>query len=114
VHHAGGRGLHRAKVGDVVVMPFLLTLSDVMGTGHHAAVSARVRRGRAATVVGDGAVGPYGVIAAKRLGAEQIILLDRNPDRIASAKAIRDSRRRLPRSLGGIEPLAKRREWRGR
>ena len=69
------------------LMPSLLTLSDVMGTGHHAALSARVRRGRSAAVIGDGAVGLCGVIAAKRLGAEQIILLGRHPDRIALAKA---------------------------
>ena len=71
---------------DDALMPSLLTLSDVMGTGHHAAVSARVRRGRAAAVIGDGAVGLCGVIAAKRLGAEPIILLGRHPDRIALAK----------------------------
>lgn len=64
----------------------LLTLSDVMGTGHHAAVSARVSRGKKVAVVGDGAVGLCGVIAAKRLGAEQIIILGRHPDRIALAK----------------------------
>jgi len=60
---------------DDTLMPSLLTLSDVMGTGHHAAVVARVGRGRKAAVIGDGAVGLCGVIAAKRLGAEQIILL---------------------------------------
>src|SRR5581483_1245836 len=64
----------------------LLTLSDVMGTGHHAAVSARVAPGKRVAVVGDGAVGLCGVIAAKRLGAEQIIILGRHPDRIALAK----------------------------
>src|SRR6266508_6508697 len=54
------------------LMPSLLTLSDVMGTGHHAAVAAKVARGTSVAVVGDGAVGLCGVIAAKRLGAEQI------------------------------------------
>ena len=67
-------------------MPSLLTLSDVMGTGHHAAVAARVGPGRIVAVVGDGAVGLCGVIAAKRLGAEQIIMLGRHADRIALAK----------------------------
>ena len=67
------------------LMPSLLTLSDVMGTGHHAAVSARVQPGAVAAVVGDGAVGLCGVIAARRLGAEQIIMLGRHPDRIALA-----------------------------
>jgi threonine dehydrogenase-like Zn-dependent dehydrogenase len=64
----------------------LLTLSDVMGTGHHAAVAARVGAGRNVAVVGDGAVGLCGVIAARRLGAERIILLGRHEDRIALAK----------------------------
>src|ERR1044072_2099039 len=67
-------------------MHSLLTLSDVMGTGHHAAVTARVGPGKTAAVVGDGAVGLCGVIAARRLGAEQIIMLGRHPDRIALAR----------------------------
>jgi threonine dehydrogenase-like Zn-dependent dehydrogenase len=67
-------------------MPSLLTLSDVMATGHHAAVAANVGPGRSVAVVGDGAVGLCGVIAAKRLGAEQIILLGRHADRIALAR----------------------------
>jgi threonine dehydrogenase-like Zn-dependent dehydrogenase len=68
---------------DDALMTSLLTLSDVMGTGHHAALAARVAPGRTAAVVGDGAVGLCGVIAAKRLGAERIILLGRHRDRIA-------------------------------
>ena len=71
---------------DHALVPSLLTLSDVMGTGHHAAVSARVRRGKTAAVIGDGAVGLCGVIAAKRLGAARIIVLGRHPDRIALAR----------------------------
>jgi hypothetical protein len=67
-------------------MPSLLTLSDVMGTGHHAAVIARVGPGKTVAVVGDGAVGLCGVIAAKRLKAERIILLGRHPSRIALAR----------------------------
>jgi threonine dehydrogenase-like Zn-dependent dehydrogenase len=59
----------------------LLTLSDVMATGHHAAVSADVRRGGTVAVVGDGAVRLSGVLAARRLGAERIIALSRNPVR---------------------------------
>jgi threonine dehydrogenase-like Zn-dependent dehydrogenase len=70
---------------DDALMPSLLTLCDVMGTGHHAALAARVGPGKTAVVVGDGAVGLCSVIAAKRLGAEQIILLGRHPDRIALA-----------------------------
>jgi threonine dehydrogenase-like Zn-dependent dehydrogenase len=72
---------------DNALMPSLLTLSDVMGTGHHAARMARVDRGKKVAVVGDGAVGLCGVIAAKRLSAEQIIILGHHPDRIALAKA---------------------------
>src|SRR4051794_849578 len=71
---------------DDALMPSLLTLSDVMGTGHHAALHAQVAPGKIVAVVGDGAVGLCGVIAAKRLGAEQIIMLGRHADRIALAK----------------------------
>jgi threonine dehydrogenase-like Zn-dependent dehydrogenase len=68
---------------DDLLMPSLLTLSDVMGTGHHAAVAADVGPGKTVAVVGDGAVGLCGVIAVKRLGADRIILLGSNPERIA-------------------------------
>jgi threonine dehydrogenase-like Zn-dependent dehydrogenase len=68
------------------LMPSLLTLSDVMGTGHHAAVTAKVGPGKTVAVVGDGAVGLCGVIAAKRLGAERIIILGRHADRVALAR----------------------------
>ena len=63
---------------DSALMPSLLTLSDVFCTGHHAAVSAGVKPGHSVTVIGDGAVGLCGVLAAKRLGAEQIVLLGRH------------------------------------
>src|SRR4051794_4757051 len=63
---------------DDALMPSLLTLSDVMGTGHHAAVVAKVGPGSSVAVVGDGAVGLCGVIAARRLGAEQIIIMGRH------------------------------------
>jgi threonine dehydrogenase-like Zn-dependent dehydrogenase len=71
---------------DDPLMPSLLTLSDVMATGHHAALAANVGPGKAVAVVGDGAVGLCGVIAARRLGAERIIILGRHPDRIELAK----------------------------
>ncbi len=71
---------------DNAIMPSLLALTDVMSTGHHAAVSARVRPGKTAAVIGDGAVGLCGVIAAKRCGADQIILLGHHPNRIALGK----------------------------
>ena len=66
----------------------LLTLSDVMSTGHHAAVCADVRPGDTVAVVGDGAVGLCGVLAAKRRGADRIIALSRHPDRQALAQEI--------------------------
>jgi threonine dehydrogenase-like Zn-dependent dehydrogenase len=71
---------------DDALMPSLLTLSDVMGTGHHAALAAKVGPGKIVAVVGDGAVGLCGVIAARRLGAEQVIIMGRHPDRIALAR----------------------------
>ena len=82
---------------DDALMPSLLTLSDVMGTGHHAAVVAQVSPGETTAVVGDGAVGLCGVIAATRLGAEQIILLGSNPERTA-----------LGRKFGATDVVAER------
>ena len=70
----------------------LLALSDVMSTGHHAAVSAGVQRGDTVAVVGDGAVGLSAVLAANRLGAERIIALSRHADR-----------QRLAREFGATE-----------
>ena len=66
---------------DSALMPSLLTLSDVFCTGHHGAVTARVQPGHSVTVVGDGAVGLCAVLAAKRLGADRIILMGRHSDR---------------------------------
>ena len=78
-------------------MRSLLALSDVMCTGHHAAVSAGVREGSVVAVVGDGAVGLCGVLAAQRLGAARIIALSRNP-----------SRQALAREFGATDILAER------
>lgn len=74
--------LVKVPVGeDSALLPSLLTLSDVYGTGYHAAFKAGVNPRTAVTVIGDGAVGLMGVLAAKRLGAEQIILMGRHTDR---------------------------------
>ncbi len=71
--------LVKAPVGeDSALLPSLLTLSDVLITGHHAAVRGQVSPGRSVTVIGDGAVGLLAVLSAKRLGAEQIILMGRH------------------------------------
>ncbi|MET7551571.1 alcohol dehydrogenase catalytic domain-containing protein [Streptomyces sp. NPDC005078] len=84
---------------DSAMLPSLLTLSDVMGTGHHGAVTAGVSRGDSVLVVGDGAVGLCAVIAARRLGAEQIILMGRHTDRTD-----------LGREFGACEVVAERGE----
>jgi threonine dehydrogenase-like Zn-dependent dehydrogenase len=69
------------------LVPSLLTLSDVMGTGWYAAVAAEVKPGSTVVVVGDGAVGLCGVIAAKELGAERIIAMSRHETRQKLATA---------------------------
>ena len=66
---------------DTALLPSLLTLSDVFCTGHHAAVTAGVNPRTTVTVVGDGAVGLCAVLAARRLGAERILLMGRHTDR---------------------------------
>jgi threonine dehydrogenase-like Zn-dependent dehydrogenase len=66
----------------------LLSLSDVMGTGHHAALCAGVGPGSSVVVVGDGAVGLCAVIAARRLGAERVTLMSRNESRQALGLAL--------------------------
>lgn len=66
---------------DDALLASMLTLSDVFATGHHAAVSAEVTKGDTVAVIGDGAVGLSAVLAARRLGAERIILLGRHTDR---------------------------------
>jgi len=63
------------------LLPSLLTLSDVLPTGHHCAVTAGVGQRTTVTVIGDGAVGLSAVLASKRLGAERIILMGRHKDR---------------------------------
>src|SRR5437773_10581124 len=63
------------------MIPSLLTLSDVLGTGWFAAVAADVQPGKTVVVVGDGAVGLLGVLAARQLGAEQIIAMSRHQPR---------------------------------
>src|SRR6195952_2105410 len=66
---------------DSALIPSLLTLSDVFGTGYHAAVRGGVNADTSVTVIGDGAVGLMAVLSAKRLGAQQIILMGRHQDR---------------------------------
>jgi alcohol dehydrogenase len=65
----------------------LLPLTDVLGTGHHAAVSAGVDAGATCAVVGDGAVGLCAVLAARRLGAERIVAVGHHEDRLDVAES---------------------------
>jgi threonine dehydrogenase-like Zn-dependent dehydrogenase len=74
-----------AASNDEALLARILPLTDVMGTGHHAAISAGVGMGSTVAIIGDGAVGLCGVLAAKRLGAERIIMFGRHPDRLALA-----------------------------
>jgi threonine dehydrogenase-like Zn-dependent dehydrogenase len=83
---ADGTLVPTPEVPDDDLVPSLLALSDVMGTGHHAALSAGVGPGQSVVVVGDGAVGLCAVLASKRLGAERVIAMSRHDDRAALAR----------------------------
>jgi len=72
---------------DEALLASLLTLSDVFCTGHHAAVRARVSPRTSVTVIGDGAVGLCAVLAARRLGAEQILLMGHHKERTDLGRA---------------------------
>lgn len=79
------------------MIPSLLALSDVMPTGWHAATSARVRKGHTVVVVGDGAVGLCGVLAAATMGAERVIVMSRH-----------ESRQEIARAFGATDVVAER------
>lgn len=97
---------------DEKLLKSLLSLSDVMGTGHHAALGAQVGPGRSVVVVGDGAVGLSGVLAARRLGGTRIIAMSRHEDRAAIARAFgatdivaergQEAAARVSELLGGV------------
>jgi threonine dehydrogenase-like Zn-dependent dehydrogenase len=82
---------------DPSMIPSLLTLSDVMATGWHAAVAAGVRKGGTAVVVGDGAVGLCGVLAAHVMGAETVVAMSRH-----------EPRQRIAREFGATHVVAER------
>ena len=86
VPHADGSLVATPSHPDDSQVPGLLTLADVMGTGHHAAVSAGVGSGSTVVVVGDGAVGLCAVLASRRLGASRIVAMSRHADRQALAR----------------------------
>lgn len=86
VHEADGSLVKTDGMPDAAAIPSLLALTDVMATGWHAAVSARVRPGCTAVVVGDGAVGLCGVLAAVQMGAERVVAMSRHEPRQQIAK----------------------------
>ena len=87
--YADGTLVATPEVPDDSLVPSLLTLSDVMGTGWHAARAARVKAGDTVVVVGDGAVGLCGVLAAARMGAERVVAMSRHEPRQKFARGIR-------------------------
>lgn len=99
VPFADGTLVKVPEMPDPALYPHLLTLADVLGTGHHAARSGGVRTGATVVVVGDGAVGLCAVLAATRLGAERVIAMSRH-----------DDRQRLARSFGATDIVTERGE----
>jgi threonine dehydrogenase-like Zn-dependent dehydrogenase len=71
---------------DEALLKAILPLTDVMATGHHAALVAGACPGGTVAVIGDGAVGLCGVLATRQLGAERIIVLGHQPARLALAR----------------------------
>jgi threonine dehydrogenase-like Zn-dependent dehydrogenase len=94
---ADGTLVATPEVPDDAQLPDLLALSDVMGTGHHAARAAGVTKGSTVVVVGDGAVGQCAVLASRRLGAERVVIMSRNP-----------ARQELARHFGATDVVAER------
>jgi len=86
IPHADGTLVPTPGQPDPELIPSLLAASDVLGTGWFAAVAAEVGLGKTVAVVGDGAVGLLGILAAKQLGAERIIAMSRHADRQALAR----------------------------
>ena len=82
---------------DPSLVPSLLTLSDVMATGWHAAVAAGVEEGGTVVVIGDGAVGLCGVLAAAQMGAERVIAMSRH-----------EPRQEIARRFGATDVVAER------
>jgi threonine dehydrogenase-like Zn-dependent dehydrogenase len=88
---------------DPALIPSLLTLADVFPTGWHAAISAGVRPGSTAVVVGDGAVGLFGVLSASLLGAERVVAMSRHEPRQAIARAFGATHVVAERDQAGVE-----------
>ncbi|MFD8497935.1 zinc-dependent alcohol dehydrogenase family protein [Amycolatopsis sp. NPDC059657] len=99
VPQADGTLVKLPHTEDEDLLASMLTLSDVFSTGHHAAVTAGVNERTTVTVVGDGAVGLSAVLAAKRLGAERILLMGRH-----------EARTNLGREFGATDVVSERGE----
>jgi threonine dehydrogenase-like Zn-dependent dehydrogenase len=97
VPYADGTLVATPAIPSEDLIPSLLTLSDVMGTGWFAAEAANVRPGKTVVVSGDGAVGLLGILSAKQMGAEQIIAMSRN-----------ESRKKLAREFGATDIVTER------
>ncbi len=97
VSNADGTLVPTPALPSTNMIPSLLTLSDVMGTGWFAAVAADVKPGKTVAVVGDGAVGLLGVLSAKQMGAERIITMSRHA-----------SRQKLAREFGATDIVTER------
>lgn len=96
---ADGTLVATSEIPSEALIPSLLALSDVMGTGWFAADAANVKPGSTVAVVGDGAVGLLGVLSAKKMGAERIIAMSRHP-----------SRQKLAREFGATDIVSERGE----
>jgi threonine dehydrogenase-like Zn-dependent dehydrogenase len=96
---ADGTLVSTRETPDEAMVPSLLALSDVMGTGWHAAIAADVQEGDTVVVVGDGAVGLSGVLAASRMGAARVVAMSRH-----------ETRQQIARSFGATDIIAERGE----
>ena len=102
---ADGSLVRTEGLPDAELVPSLLALTDVMATGWHAAVAAGVRAGGTAVVVGDGAVGLCGVIAAVQLGAEKVVAMSRHEPRQQLARAFGATHVVAERGEGAIDAV---------
>jgi threonine dehydrogenase-like Zn-dependent dehydrogenase len=96
---ADGTLVSTRETPDAAMLPSLLALSDVMGTGWHAAIAADVQEGDTVVVVGDGAVGLSGVLAASGMGAQRVVAMSRH-----------ETRQQIARSFGATDIIAERGE----
>jgi threonine dehydrogenase-like Zn-dependent dehydrogenase len=96
---ADGTLVSTRETPDAAMVPSLLALSDVMGSGWHAAMAAGVQEGDTVVVVGDGAVGLSGILAASRMGAERVVAMSRH-----------EERQKIAQSFGATDVIAERGE----